>query len=114
MHAHAEWKYNLKRAIREKVFDRDAATVRLDNVCAFGAWLHNEVPILDRDEHYRTMLDLHRHFHIAVSEVLALALNGETAAATHALESGSEYYDISLGLSREMTRWINRIDKAAV
>ena len=103
--AHAQWIMRLKRAIDTGACDADPGTVRRDDQCAFGKWLHNDAtPKQRKSPHYETAKDLHAHFHEAAAEVLKLALAGDSAKAREQLSAG-EFAQFSGQLSRELQVW---------
>ena len=104
--AHGLWKYRLHEAIRVGSSAFGVETVRVDNRCALGQWLYGEqgraLAGTDRYERVRT---LHTRFHSLTADVLALALGGQREQAGRAMESGSEFLQVSTQLVRSLDGW---------
>ena len=104
--AHAHWKARLRSAIATGKSDFDVETVRRDDRCDFGTWLHVSIAAPDRaGPHYTTVRDLHAKFHVEASRILGLALAGRQSEAEAAMESGGEFVRLSTKLTSELVRW---------
>ena len=105
--AHSMWKNHLKEAIDTGKFDTPVATVRTNNQCAFGKWLHGPSVTADvkGSPHYKTVIDLHTQFHKVAADILQLALAGKKEEATKLMAFGSEYMSVSSKLTAAMTEW---------
>jgi hypothetical protein len=111
--SHAQWKIRLQSAISTGKSDFDPAQVRQDNQCDFGKWLY-AVPHGERDELWRTAVDLHAKFHKEAGAILATALAGDKDQAKAAMTEGSAYAQISRELSGHMMKWrVAAMKKAA-
>ena len=79
---HAKWKYRLMDAIDSGRSESRVADVRLNDACDFGKWLAS-LPLTERlTGHYKQVLSLHAEFHLLASNILELALSGQTGEAT--------------------------------
>ncbi|MCS6945933.1 MAG: methyl-accepting chemotaxis protein [Sutterellaceae bacterium] len=93
--AHRAWKVKLRSAIakREKL---DVATIRRDDCCPLGQWLHGE-----GGRRWRTrpaFVDLvtkHREFHLAAGEVAETINRGAYEQAQRLLGGGSRFAEAS-------------------
>jgi methyl-accepting chemotaxis protein len=105
--AHRAWTSRLREAIVSNKLDTPIATLRADNQCQFGKWLHGDL-LAAREketEHYRQVKRLHTQFHEAASNVGELALAGRADAAENALNQGSDYARISAALTAALEQW---------
>ena len=105
--AHAAWKQRLMDAAEKQTSAVAADTARLDDQCAFGKWLHGSTlgHAAKQTAHYRQCLELHRRFHAAAGDVLALALAGKKEEAHRAMAPGSEFARISESLASALMAW---------
>jgi hypothetical protein len=111
--AHALWKKRLLEAIEKGRSDFQVATVRKDNACDFGKWLHG-LPAEDRSgEDFRKVLELHAEFHRAAGDILALAVEGKKEEARKQLEYGGAYGHVSGKLILAMNGWKEKIPGGA-
>jgi methyl-accepting chemotaxis protein len=104
--AHGKWKARLKSAIGQGSSEFLPATVRRDNACDFGKWLHTADPVTRSSPHYPQAVALHAKFHESAAEVLALALDGKKDEAEAKVGIGSDFAHTSATLTREMTAWL--------
>ncbi|MCX8006154.1 MAG: methyl-accepting chemotaxis protein, partial [Burkholderiaceae bacterium] len=93
--AHRAWKVKLRSAIakREKL---DAATVKRDDCCPLGQWLHGEGG--SRWSTRPAFVDLvakHREFHLAAGEVAETINRGAYEQAERLLGGGSRFAEAS-------------------
>ena len=103
--AHAKWKHRLRQAIETSKSEWTVAEVQADDRCDFGDWLKN-LPLSKRtSERYRDLRTLHTEFHVAASEVLALALAGKKEQAQVAMSTGSRFAEISTRLVLSLSKW---------
>lgn len=103
--AHSAWKHRLANAIAT---GSDASTpdkVRTDNLCDFGKWLYSADLSMRADPHYAGVKAAHAAFHVAASEVLALAIAGKKADAEKAMASGSVFLTASVKVTSAMMTW---------
>jgi hypothetical protein len=104
--AHSHWKSRLRNAIASGVSDFTVETVRQDNKCDFGTWLHGSITAKDRSgPHYATVKGLHAKFHLEAARILGMALGGQKSEASAAMEPGGEFMSLSSQLTAEMVRW---------
>lgn len=95
---HMEWKVVFRAALegRQTV---DAATIRRDNCCALGKWLHGEgAARYGRKASFAELLTSHETFHREAGKV-AEAINArDYAGAEKMLGVWGEYMDASLAV----------------
>jgi len=105
--AHGMWKSRLHSAIENGASDVSATTVRQDNQCDFGKWLHGNDLSADvkQSEHYKNCRHLHSQFHLAAAKVLTLALSARKAEALGAMEGNGEFSKASESLTKAMMVW---------
>jgi len=105
--AHAAWKQRLIEAIEKRSSTVAPATARLDDQCALGKWLHGSTlgRGMKQSAHYRKCLELHRQFHAAAGDVLALALAGKGDEAHRAMAPGSQFAQVSEALPSILREW---------
>lgn len=102
--AHGLWKGRLRAAINSGNSDLSVSVVRDDHQCAFGKWL-NGADIdagMKSSKHYGACVELHRRFHGAAADVLALAIAGKKEAASHALGRDQAFGKLSAELIRTL------------
>lgn len=108
--AHGAWKMRLRTAIRTQQSDITVATVRRDDCCEFGKWLHG--PKIDAatksDVPYQVITRLHRDFHAAAAEVMEAALDGHDAQAETLM--ADDFTFKSEKLVRALTKWKRELD----
>jgi hypothetical protein len=103
--AHDDWKARLLAAVEAGSSEFHPDQVRIDELCAFGRWLHQAEPDLKASLHYGRVRDLHARFHKAAADVLALALSGRGPQALTSLEFGSVYVRESVLLVDDLELW---------
>ena len=88
---HAEWKVKFRSAINKQE-TMDAATIRQDNCCPLGKWLHGEGQSQYQGKAaFTNVVARHADFHRSAGKV-ADAINAKKyAAAETMLEGGTEY-----------------------
>lgn len=105
--AHGMWKARLKQAIATGKVDTPTDTIRKDNECAFGKWLHGSS--LNTEEkntpEYKKVRDLHAHFHKCAARVAELAQNGKKDLAEQMLSVDGEFGEASHKLTQAMMDW---------
>jgi hypothetical protein len=110
--AHGLWKARLKSAIEKGSSEFSPGTVRLENQCEFGKWLHSvSDPGIKTSAGYHKCLDLHRQFHEAAAKVLNLALTGQKDAARQAMGLTSDFAKVSGTLTMAMNDWSHSAPK---
>ncbi len=108
--AHGRWKTKLRTAIDTGKIDTPIQTIKADNQCAFGKWLHGPT-ITERQknaDHYREVKKLHAVFHEKASKVAQLAISGNKTAAGRMLEVNGEFSTASAALSTAMLTWLKK------
>ena len=103
--AHARWKYRLFDAVKTGASEWTTDEIRSYTDCEFGRWLATLSESERRSEQCTAVMELHRQFHESASEVLALALRGETAAAQQAVALNSPFSLVSANLTAAMSAW---------
>ena len=105
--AHGLWKSRLKMTIESSRIDTPVETIRRDDECDFGKWLHGST-LTSSDKatkQCQAVVDLHARFHQTASRVVELALTGRKSEAETMMISGGEYAVVSDELTRAMTEW---------
>jgi len=105
--AHGLWKTRLKNAIATGKTEIPLPTIRSNDQCAFGKWLHGQtLSAGDKtSEHYKTVANLHAKFHQAAAKIAELAVAGKKADAEKQLSSEGEFAKISGELTMAMLAW---------
>ncbi len=103
--AHGMWKARLKAGVATGKMDTPAATIRVDNECAFGKWLLGQtLTASDKGTaDYKTVKDLHAQFHKVAGQVAELATSGKKEAAETLL--AGEFAATSMKLTSAMIAW---------
>lgn len=109
--AHGAWTARLRTAIDTGKLDVPISTIRADNQCQFGKWLHNEHCWGERSrtETYAKVTTLHAKFHEEAARVAQLATSQQKQAAEQAMSATGEYARLSTTLSDELTRWASSV-----
>jgi hypothetical protein len=105
---HSAWTGRLKTAIASGRLDTPIGTIRADDQCQFGKWLHGE-SLSDEEkcgEHYVAVKHLHAQFHQAASKVAQLAISGQRGDAERAMGQAGEYTRVSADLTAAINRWM--------
>lgn len=112
--AHEGWKRRLHQAIATGTAEITVAQASVDDACAFGKWLHNDVPWRVRKTwDYANVRKLHAAFHEEAGRVLALAIEGQSDAAIAAMSIGSPFSQCSERLAFALHDWQGRVDGQA-
>lgn len=109
--AHGMWKTRLTQAIESGKMDTSVETVRMDNQCAFGKWLHG-TSLDSKDKtsaHYEGVKSLHAKFHQTAAQVVELALAGKKREAQHLMSLEGEYAKVSSKLTASMSAWVKSL-----
>jgi chemoreceptor zinc-binding protein len=85
--AHSAWKGRLRTAIDGGELP-DAPTVRADNKCDLGKWLHGEGMSHQSLPEFQHLKTEHAHFHSAAADVIEMIRKGDKAKATADLDTG--------------------------
>lgn len=92
---HAEWKVKFRSAIAKKE-KMDATTIRADNCCILGKWLHNEGKIqYGTKGSFTTVVARHADFHRIAGKVADTINAGNYDAAEKMLDAGTDYAQAS-------------------
>ena len=103
---HAMWKGRLRSAIETGKSEFTPETVRRDDCCEFGNWLHEvTTPALRSSECYRNCLDKHRRFHETAARVITLAVAGQAENAKREIGVNSAFAKASAELTEAMMDW---------
>jgi hypothetical protein len=104
--AHSMWKAELDSAIATGKSTHNPATVKKDDQCNFGKWVHDKVDIQHKQgESFSKVKDLHQKFHDAAANVLTMALAGKKDEARKAMGQGTAFGEASANLTRAMMEW---------
>jgi len=106
--AHGVWKRKLKSAVTTGKIDVEISTIKADQQCNFGKWLHGATITekQKKSEHYRKVQELHVVFHEKAAKVAQLAISGEKAHAMKMLEASGEFTMASAELTTSMMAWL--------
>lgn len=89
--AHLKWKTRLRNSIRTGE-QFDVATVRRDDCCALGQWLHGAGKRgWGHRPAFTHLLGCHAQFHQVAAQVAEVANQGNQAKVQHLLEAGSAF-----------------------
>jgi hypothetical protein len=103
--AHAYWKHRLRIAIAIRNSDLTVAQARMDHTCAFGQWLQALPAEIRRSRHCSQVAELHRLFHDAAADVLAMAFAGRTEDANRELALEGSFSQASERLIAALRAW---------
>jgi hypothetical protein len=109
--SHGKWKGKLKKAIETGKIDTLLSTVRADDECDFGKWLHG-LSTAQREKHadnYQKVQALHAAFHEQASRVVQLAQAGNKAGATKMLDLNGGFTVTSGDLTTAMLAWFTEL-----
>ena len=103
--AHGAWKLKLTNAVSLGKTKLDPKTVKCDDLCDFGKWLHGST--IDSDMKngmpFKVITRLHAEFHICASQILEQVIQGDTNGAAAQLKG--EYTERSEKLMRALNKW---------
>lgn len=85
--AHSAWKTRLRSALESGMVP-DVNTVRGDNLCDLGKWIHGEGKELEVKPELQDLRAKHARFHVAAAAVVNLIAAKKKAEAAQSLESG--------------------------
>jgi hypothetical protein len=103
--AHAQWKTRLRQAIESGKSEWTPDSVRPDNRCDFGKWLHSVSPKETVTERWKKIKALHAEFHKEAARILALAVASRKAEAEAAIALGSQFSKTSADLTLALVDW---------
>lgn len=95
--AHRHWKVRLRTFVHGGGEALDEGTVRRDDACALGHWLHGLEPGV-RTADVQELTALHASFHHHAADVVAAARQGQKEKALQMLDGGTPYADTSFRL----------------
>jgi hypothetical protein len=102
--AHGMWKARLLEAIEHSSSEFTDATVRADDLCDFGKWLHHDCDANTRaNPHFATVKHTHAAFHQLAARVLSLAVAGKKTEAQNLLKG--DYTRVSFELVTALQVW---------
>lgn len=101
---HGHWKIDVREAIEKGVSIYTVETLRKDDACAVGQWLHS-LPEKDPTEFHKKAKELHAVFHQHAADVLAMAFSGRAEEAKKTMNRGGVYYEASANFVRSMLEW---------
>ncbi len=105
---HGMWKKKLKSSVHSGKIDVQISSIKADNQCSFGKWLHG--PTITEKQinsnHYQKVRELHAVFHKKASKVAQLAISGHKAGAMRMLEVNGEFTIASAALTTAMLAWL--------
>jgi purine-binding chemotaxis protein CheW len=105
--AHLQWKVRIKSAIACGKLGVPVQTVRAEDACSFGRWLHGGgVPAdVKGSERLDAVKKLHKRFHQATANVAELALAGRRKEAERAIAEGGSFAVASDALLEVLRAW---------
>ena len=93
--AHREWKIKLRTFVNGAGQPLDEATVRRDDACALGKWLHALPVDKAKDPVVQELIMVHTRFHQCAGEVVATANRGKREEALKMIDAGTPFADAS-------------------
>jgi len=106
MAAHGQWKVQLSDSIGKGAADLDPASIRRDDECPFGQWLHGlRDPAVTSDGHWETTMTLHAQLHSSMAQLVTMSKSGKTAEAVAGMGLGQNFSKISSQFTREIMAW---------
>jgi hypothetical protein len=109
LHIHASWRVRIKKAIATGTFSSTPEQLLRETDCDLGRWLHYELSKEDKCAEYHTVLQAHREFHRALSDVIRSVFDGKPQEAQSKIGAGSDFARLSAIMNRELTKWIGRL-----
>ncbi|MEK6743868.1 MAG: CZB domain-containing protein [Nitrospirota bacterium] len=105
---HGIWKKKLKSAVDTGKIADEISTIRSDDSCDFGKWLHRPSTMDNQKDskHYKKVCKLHADFHEKAALVAQLAVAGNKTAAMKMLDVNGEYVEASATLTAAMLAWL--------
>jgi hypothetical protein len=83
--AHLAWKQKLRDFMAGKGDALDPAVVERDDKCELGCWIHGDGRVLERDETFGKLKDVHAKFHQSAGKIVRFHLAGDSRSATSLL-----------------------------
>ncbi len=88
---HLQWKTNLRNAALHNE-PLDVETIRRDDCCPLGKWLHGDAQSKWRGQpRFVELLDRHKAFHCEAAEVAQVIQSGDPKAGLRMLEAGTRF-----------------------
>jgi hypothetical protein len=104
--AHGQWKVQLADAIESGTMELDPSTVRRDDACPFGQWLHQQTDKrVTSDGHWESTIGIHAQVHSAAASLVTMAKGGKKAEAVAAMGLGQSFSKLTSQLTREVLAW---------
>lgn len=105
--AHGAWKIKLDKAIKTGKTEVPVEVISSDSQCAFGQWLYDkDLPAaVKSSKRYRSIMELHAHFHKSAGDIAKCACNGQKERATQLISIGGEFYTSSSELVKSLDAW---------
>ncbi len=104
--AHGMWKARLRQAIASGTSEFKVDTVRRDDQCDFGRWLHGEARrVHGNDPQFEVVRSLHAGFHAEAARVLSHAIAGTRKEAEASMAIGGQFSHVSASLIAALSRW---------
>jgi len=101
-------------AIRDGGGDLRVETIRTDDQCLLGKWLHGDAKRAVGNPQAFTMLrDVHAEFHKAAAAILSLARAGKVREALRGMEPREPYAQWSAVLMVALMRYVGSAKEAA-
>lgn len=89
--AHSSWKLKLSTYLRKPDGSLNPASIRPDNKCALGQWLHGEGRKLAANPDYKKLVAEHARFHQCAAAVVDKANSGKSVVEDVAIGSRSDF-----------------------
>jgi hypothetical protein len=93
--AHRDWKIKLRTFVNGAGQPLDEATVRRDDACALGKWLHALPAEKTKEPLVADLIAAHTRFHQCAGEVVATANRGQREEALKMIDAGTPFADAS-------------------
>jgi hypothetical protein len=98
LQAHADWKLRLLSEVRKNnACALDPDLVSLDDRCALGKWIHDEMSAIAPPPNFNNLRARHAEFHQAAGKLIALIRQGQKEDAARELDNRqSEFNRLSI------------------
>jgi uncharacterized protein YoxC len=103
--AHGQWKGRLIRGLATRKLEMPASTIRKDDQCAFGKWLHGDSQSGQGSSHYPTVKKLHADFHQTAGRIAELVEAGRKGEAEKLMGIDGDYAAVSGKLTAALLDW---------
>jgi hypothetical protein len=105
---HAFWKVRLREALSTGAAGLDATTIRPDDRCDFGKWLHSLPDGVRTSLEARAVADAHRQFHQAAADVVVQIQGGDRKGAEDAMRLRGSFSRTTAHLTGAMAKWMEK------